>query len=167
MYPYNRNTQLYDTQTRAKETAVQSETASLLAQDKRLEELLSLAKEEAKQTAQKFEALLHSVELSEAEAILKTMYLDGIKHLRLLQEVGFQIFGTAPQTAEIPQADAAEDTCALLEELLLGEMDDIAFYRDLLFAMPETDLRDCFFEIITDKQNHTAALSHLYAKYFR
>mgnify|MGYP000113916287 CR=1 FL=1 len=38
MYPYNRNTQLYHS--RAKET--QAEKPSLLAQDKRLEELLSL-----------------------------------------------------------------------------------------------------------------------------
>ena len=55
---------------------------------------------------------------------------------------------------------------ALLEELLLAEMDDISFYRALLFAMTEADLRNAFFEILTDKQNHTVALSHLYAKYF-
>jgi len=45
-------------------------------------------------------------------------------------------------------------------------MDDISFYRALLFAMTEADLRNAFFEILTDKQNHTVALSHLYAKYF-
>ena len=32
--------------------------------------------------------------------------------------------------------------------------------------MTEADLRNAFFEILTDKQNHTVALSHLYAKYF-
>mgnify|MGYP000998465847 CR=1 FL=1 len=42
MYPYNRNTQLYHS--RAKET--QAEKPSLLSQDKRLEELLSLARTE-------------------------------------------------------------------------------------------------------------------------
>ncbi len=45
-------------------------------------------------------------------------------------------------------------------------MDDISFYRALLFAMTEADLRNAFFEILTDKQNHAVALSHLYAKYF-
>ena len=156
MYPYNRNTQLYHS--RAKET--QAEKPSLLAQDKRLEELLSLARTEATETTRKFETLLDRAELSEAGQILRTMYLDGKKHLRLLQEVGFLIFGPTPQEKE------ATDTCALLEELLLAEMDDISFYRALLFAMTEADLRNAFFEILTDKQNHTVALSHLYAKYF-
>lgn len=165
MYPYNRNTQLYHSL--AKET--QAEEPSLLSQDKRLEELLSLARAEAQETARKFEALLDSAELAEAEQILRTMYLDGMKHLRLLQEVGFLIFGTTPQegeACETAETEEAADTCALLEELLLAEMDDVSFYRDLLFAMPETDLWNAFFEILTDKQNHTAALSHLYAKYF-
>ena len=155
MYPYNRNTQLYHS--RAKET--QAEKPSLLAQDKRLEELLSLARTEATETARKFETLLDRAELSEA----------GKKHLRLLQEVGFLIFGTTPQeneACETEEATEATDTCALLEELLLAEMDDISFYRALLFAMTEADLRNAFFEILTDKQNHAVALSHLYAKYF-
>ena len=79
MYPYNRNTQLYHS--RAKET--QAEKPSLLAQDKRLEELLSLARTEATETTRKFETLLDRAELSEAGQILRTMYLDGKKHLRL------------------------------------------------------------------------------------
>lgn len=163
MYPYNRNTQLYHSL--AKETL--AETPSLLAQDKRLEKLLSLARQEAEETAKKFEALLDSTELAEAEQILKTMYLDSKKHLRLLQEVGFLIFGTTEsKSCETETAEAA-DSCALLEELLFGEMDDISFYRDLLFAMPEKDLWNAFFEILTDKQSHATALSHLYAKYFR
>ena len=159
MYPYNRNTQLYHS--RAKET--QAEKPSLLAQDKRLEELLSLARTEATETTRKFETLLDRAELSEAGQILRTM------HLRLLQEVGFLIFGTTPQeneACETEEATEATDTCALLEELLLAEMDDISFYRALLFAMTEADLRNAFFEILTDKQNHAVALSHLYAKYF-
>ena len=46
-------------------------------------------------------------------------------------------------------------------------MDDITFYRNLLSAMTgNDDLWNLIFEIITDKQNHTAALNHLYAKYF-
>ena len=162
MYPYNRNTQLYHS--RAKET--QAKKPSLLAQDKRLEELLSLARTEAAETTRKFETLLDRAELSEAEQILRTMYLDGKKHLRLLQEVIFLIFGTTPQENKACKTAEVPDTCALLEELLLAEMDDISFYRALLFAMTEADLRNAFFEILTDKQNHTVALSHLYAKYF-
>lgn len=164
MYPYNGNTQLYGTRTRAKE--MQPDQSNLLATDRRLEELLVLARQEAHQTAGKFAALLHNTDLAEAEAILKTMYLDGMKHLRLLREVGFTIFGNTAETESPVETEITADAPALMEELLLGEMDDINFYRSLLFAMPEEDLRNALFEIITDKQNHTAALNHLYAKYF-
>ena len=166
MYPYNRNTQLYGTRTRAKETAMQPDQTALLASDRRLEELLVLARQEAHQTARKFEALLHNTELAEAESILKTMYLDGLKHLRLLREVGFTIFGNTGEVEPAVEPEITANARTLLEELLLAEMDDITFYRDLLFAMPEEDLWNAFFQIITDKQNHTAALNHLYAKYF-
>ena len=105
MYPYNRNTQLYHS--RAKET--QAEKPSLLSQDKRLEELLSLARTEATETTRKFETLLDRAELSEAGQILRTMYLDGKKHLRLLQEVGFLIFGTTPQENEACETAETEE----------------------------------------------------------
>lgn len=165
MYPYNRNTQLYST--RSKETTAEPDQTALLTSDRRLEELLTLARQEAWQTAKKYEALLNNIGLAEAESILKAMYLDGMKHLRLLREVGFTIFGNTGETMEEPiETEITADASALLEELLLAEMDDINFYRDLLFAMPEEELWNAFFQIITDKQNHTAALNHLYAKYF-
>ena len=125
MYPYNRNTQLYHS--RAKET--QAEKPSLLAQDKRLEELLSLARTEATETTRKFETLLDRAELSEAGQILRTMYLDGKKHLRLLQEVGFLIFGTTPQENEACETEKPQKPpipAPFWRNCCLLKMDDIS-----------------------------------------
>lgn len=168
MYPYNRKTQLYGIRSRAKETAAEPQQKANLSSDRRLKELLALARQEAWQMAKKYEALLNDTGMAEAETILKAMYLDGMKHLRLLREVGFTLFSDTGETMpeKMAETEFAADSRALMEELLLEEMDDISFYRDLLFAMPEEDLWNAFFEIITDKQNHTAALNHLYAKYF-
>lgn len=167
MYPYNRNTQLYATHAREKE--VQADEASLLSQDKRLQELLALAITQAEDTIAAWESLLQSDALTAAEDILNTMYPDAKKHLRLLQDASFLIFGEAPQKSSATTAakttNEATDAAAL-EELLLNEMDDIPFYRALLFAMPQGELWDSFFEILTDKQNHATGLSYLYAKYF-
>ena len=93
MYPYNRNTQLYHS--RAKET--QAEKSSLLAQDKRLEELLSLARAEAKETARKFETLLDRAELSEAGQILRTMYLDCLLYTSPAAKAFFPAFSARNQ----------------------------------------------------------------------
>lgn len=169
MYPYNRKTQLYYTPIRAKERTNTAQSPDL-STDRRLQELLLLAKQEAAQLAQKYTALLQEEALTEAHDIIKTMETDGKKHQRILQEVLFIIFSDTAEemTEEIPETET-ETTggAALLEELLLTELDDIPFYRSLLSAMEEDDLWGLLFEILTDKQNHTAALNHLYAKYMR
>lgn len=173
MYPYNRKTQLYNTTIRAKErtrTSQNSQTADL-STDRRLQELLQLTRQEAAQLEQKYAALLQEEVLKNAEDILKTMETDSKKHQRILREILFTIFSDTFEEIieEITDVDIeTRDAEELLEELLFTEMDDITFFRNLLSAMADDDdLWNLIFEIITDKQNHTAALNHLYAKYFR
>ena len=171
MYPYNRKTQPSPTPIIAKERA---KTEPSLSADRRLQELLQMARQEAASLEQKYAALLQEEMLAGAENILQTMVTDQKKHQRILQEILFLIFSDTIEelTEEIEEGDippkAAE---ALLEELLLTEMDDITFFRSLLSAVAgkdvDDDLWELIFEIITDKQNHTAALNHLYAKYMQ
>ena len=165
MYPYNRNTQLYE-RTKTLNTTKHTEASSDLSTDRRLEELLMLSLQETAELAGIYEALQKEAAFSNAQNILKTMELDEKKHLRRLREVLFQIYGTAVDSPAITASAPCMNGCDLMEWLLLREMDDSTFYRNLLLAMPEEELRDAFFEILTDKQNHTAALNHLYAKYF-
>ena len=39
------------------------------------------------------------------------------------------------------------------------------FFRELLMLIPETELRDILYEIITDKQDHCIRLCFLFSKY--
>lgn len=176
MYPYNRKTQLYSTPIRAKERMTtqttqtnQATQTAPLSSDRRLQELLTLARQELAQLEQKYEALLADERLTEARELIQSMQTDGKKHQRILRELLFTIFSdTVTDILEdiLPADLETTDPEALLEELLFAEMDDISFFRDLLFAMEEEELWEMLFEIILDKQNHTAALNHLYAKYF-
>ena len=164
MYPYQTRTQPAPLQAKEKTEASQ------LSADHRLHELLHLARQEAADTEQKYNALLQEALLKEAEEILKTMETDCKKHQRILREILFTIFSDTfdDLTFDSPEQEAEpKDPEELLEELLFTEMDDITFYRNLLSAMDTHDLWDLIFEIITDKQNHTAALNHLYAKYMK
>ena len=173
MYPYNRKTQLYNTPIGAKEKRQNnraSQNTTDLSTDRRLQELLQLAMQEAAALEQKYTVLLQEELLKGAEDILKTMETDGKKHQRILRELLFTIFSDTFEDILEDMTDTeteTKDAEELLEELLFTEMDDITFYRSLLSALTgEDDLWDLIFEIITDKQNHTAALNHLYAKYF-
>ena len=86
-----------------------------------------------------------------------------------LREALFLITG---QTPEMPSADQTPSTteqlqpAEYLEETLLQELDEVDFYRNFFLAVPSGQLRDTFFEIITDKQNHVNALTYLFSKYF-
>ena len=167
MYPYNLKTK--NTPIIAKERTKES-----LSADRRLQELLQMAKQEAALLEQKYTALLQEELLKEAETVLQTMVTDEKKHQRILREILFLLFSDTfedlledMEPAETERKTAEE----LLEELLFTEMDDITFFRSLLSAVAGNDMDDdlwhLIFEIITDKQNHTAALNHLYAKYMK
>ena len=161
MYPYNRKTQ---------PAPIIAKEKPALSADRRLQELLQNAKQEAAALEQKYATLLQEELLQEAENILQTIVTDQKKHQRILREILFLVFsGTSEDIPADMETEEAESKTAeaLLEELLFTEMDDITFFRTLLSAVGDTDdLWDLIFEIITDKQNHTAALNHLYAKYF-
>ena len=165
MYPYHQNSRRYETTIRAKErTSSQKQSASLTT-DRRLQELFMLARQEAEQTAKKWEAFLQQAEHPDIKTFLKPMYLDSKKHQRLLREVCFTLFST-PEEPPTLSCTPPTDAAFLLEDLLKTELDDIAFYRELLFAMPKEEPWNALFRILTDKQNHLSALNYLYAKYF-
>ena len=168
MYPYNLKTK--NTPIIAKERTKES-----LSADRRLLELLQMAKQEAALLEQKYTVLLQEELLKEAETVLQTMVTDEKKHQRILREILFLLFSdTFEDILEDMEPDETERKTAeeLLEELLFTEMDDITFFRSLLSAIDipshtDNDLWHLIFEIITDKQNHTSALNHLYAKYMK
>ena len=167
MYPYNRNTQLYSrlqpTETPCADTAAEQ---SSLSADRRLEELLTLSLQETAELAGIYEALRQEAVFQDAQNILRTMELDERKHLRRLRELLFEIYGTAVDAPTVTPSLPCQTMEETMEWLLLRELDDSTFYRNLLLSLPAEEVRDAFFEILTDKQNHTCALNHLYAKYF-
>lgn len=176
MYPYNRNTHIYTAKVQAKEEG----GTPALSSDRRLLELLQLALEATDAMFCRYQALLEEPALEGSTDILKTMLLDEQKHSRQLKDIIYSIYGkiqTLENIESTEDAEAAEGTGAageqpsaagsgLLEETMLTEMDDIGFFRDLLLSMPESDLRDPFYEMVTDKQNHCNGLCFLYMKYF-
>lgn len=160
MYPYNRKTQLCSTPIQTKE--------STLSDDRRLQELLILAKQDAVRMEEKYAALAAHPSLAEADSVLHAMRIDCKKHQRILREILFTLFSDAAEDISAENTETEiESSDALLEEILFAELDDVAFYRTLLAAMEADDLWTLLFEVLTDKQNHAAALNHLYAKYLQ
>lgn len=153
MYPYNSKTNPSTTET------------SDLSQDQRLLDLLTLSMEEAMDIAKRYETFGNTDILQEEEHVTKSMVLDQLKHGKLLQEAHFLI--TAEKPSPLPKGKPPSfNGKELLEDTLLLEMDCHNFYRTLYLSVPTKELQNIFFEIATDKQNHTTALTYLFAKYF-
>lgn len=169
MYPYHQNTQVSQrNQLSARES--KDLTLSELAADQRLLALLHLAMEETAQTEARFRRLAESYPIFAPSAqILKSMALDEQKNGKRLQEIYYTITKRQPEkkTPENTPSTLEElDPETFLEQMLLSEMDQVNFYRNFLLAIPSGELRDLFFEILTDKQNHVSGLTYLYSKYF-
>lgn len=171
MYPYRSNTNIYqkNTSINTRETNV-SVTKNDLKQDKRLLELLEIAQQETMQSLSTFDALIKNTALQQDVETLRNAYLDEVKHLKQLQEISYNISGkhiTQPTQTEPTSATEIniENVSSEIEKALHQEMEQTDFFRELLFAIPETDLRDILFEIITDKQDHCIRLCFLFSKY--
>ncbi|MDO4531910.1 MAG: hypothetical protein Q4C06_08015, partial [Bacillota bacterium] len=123
MYPYR-------AQKKAAEPILRAKEAPSLSTDRRLQELLLQAKQDAAAMEQSYHTLQQEERLQEGKDTLQTMITDTKKHQRILRELLFALFS---DTAEEVLEEIAEGGLSpkaaevLLEELLFQEMDDVAF----------------------------------------
>ena len=174
MYPYNRNTQKYNTSLEIKEKGTSmngvnkvptENQKSALAEDRHLMEILYMAQQDSADMAQRYAILMTDEKLAASSNVLRTMYLDELKHINQLKEA-YYLITAARDTTELTGCTPDTTGQELLEDTLLLEIDNGDFYRNLYLSMPSQDLRDIFFEISADKMSHGNALSYLFAKYY-
>ena len=162
MYPYRSNTSIKNTTINTRET----NNVIDLKQDQRLLQLLEIAQQETQQSLSAFDALMQNKALQQDVEMLRNAYLDEVKHLKLLQEIWYNITGKSQsQPQQKRKKTNSEAVRTEIEKTLLQEMEQTDFFRELLMLIPETELRDILYEIITDKQDHCIRLCFLFSKY--
>ncbi len=171
MYPYSHkqmpNGMSKHTQIHSREA--ENPQILALAQDAHFLSLLQIAVDETMQMAKRYHKLMTEAETQQPVfPLVQSMYLDEKKHARQLRDAMFLITGKPPEISEEEAVDF--DTEALpmdkfMEETLLSELSSAAFHRNFLLLVPMGELRDIFFEIFSDKQEHTNILTYLLCKY--
>lgn len=168
MYPYNRNDDII-TKASKSDKNTEKNAVQRLSNDKQLLSLLETAAEDTENTGAIYEILSRNEKLGKDGNVLRSAFLDQIKHSKELQEIYYQITGInnahdrCPLTAE--RLPMPKDLGQALEALFLDELENVDFYRDLLLLMPQGLLWDTVFEIMNDKQDHCHRLCYLYSKY--
>lgn len=168
MYPYNvNNNQKQAPQVNIK-TRENANALYQLSKDKQLLALLATAIADTEELAPLYEQLSRYSELGKDSEVLRSAFLDELKHNKQLSDIYYQITGERLQKGGKNTASRPKLPTALaegLESMLLDELENTDFYRDLMLLMPQGDLRDQFFEVVTDKQDHCCRLCYLYSKY--
>lgn len=182
MYPYNTGNKidnLWSNSTKDKENNTGDNSDDcLLKTDKRLLKIINLAKKETKELQIIYSQLMDSELLLEDRALIQTMYLDEIKHLKELNDIIYNLKNNSCDNNENLDTDNDNDldlnneTKKLIEKLILLEMDNVNFYKNLAQSIPVTDddfvqnIINILNSISSTKQTHATGLSYLYSKYF-
>ena len=128
MYPYCSNTSIKNTTINTRET----NNVIDLKQDQRLLQLLEIAQQETQQSLSAFDALMQNKALQQDVEMLRNAYLDEVKHLKLLQEIWYNITGKS-QSQPQPKSTKtnSEAVRTEIEKTLLQEMEQTDFFREL------------------------------------
>ncbi len=167
MYPYNTPNSVQDTNNL--NTRESTLTTMSLQHDEKLLNLLQIALQEAEDSAQTYQKFLNEKEMEKDFPILRTAYLDEIKHQNLIREIYYQIFhehlSSDNTDTEVNHKGEYLHYLDSLENMLLSELENMDFYRELFSLIPDNPVKDMLLEIIMDKQDHSVRLQHLYCKY--
>lgn len=140
-------------------------------QNRRATELLSygLALETA--AAERYKELAGALAAEDDVSIVKDIFLDDIKHKRLLEELCLQLAGAKPDVSGFATSFNPSKLRETLPDVLYGraqeELSSAQFYRQLMSSLSCVEHRDAVFEILVNKQSHAQQMSLLYVKHTR
>lgn len=108
--------------------------------------------------------LSNKMSSQEDKDILRKIRTDELKHNKMFKDIYYQITGERIDS-NAESKKISNDVVSEIENSIFNELDTVEFYRKLMFAFLNLEIRDMLYEIITDEQAHAQKLNYLYAKY--
>lgn len=105
------------------------------------------------------------MEMSKDDKIKKQIeyaYKDEGKHYELFREILYCLTG---KTTDVPtpEVDLKDKFICNIESSINGELEAVELYRKIKAMLPNMQMRDILYEIITDEQEHATRFVYLYA----
>lgn len=166
MYPYNiwqagQNGKQNDVEVMANENAV--ENINNRADQKIIDMLLMAMKNENKDKNY-YEQLSKKIRDREDSNIVYQIALDEQKHYKYLAQIYKRLTKQTP-SVQFEQAKLGDNLADEFAISIFDELGAVEFYRRLMFLFLDLQIRDMFYEIITDEQAHATKFNYLYSKY--
>jgi rubrerythrin len=105
------------------------------------------------------------IEMAKSDKVRKQIefaFNDEGKHYKMFQQIYFMLTGQYIDIP-IPELKKNEKLIDAIESSINGELEAVELYRKIRSMLPNTQLRDMLFEIITDEQEHATRFVYLYS----
>lgn len=105
------------------------------------------------------------MDMAKSEKIRKQIefaYNDEGKHYKMFQQIYFMLTGKAIDIPA-PKVEEYSKLIDAVETSINGELEAVELYRKIQSLLPNMQLRDMLFEILTDEQEHAARFIYIYS----
>ena len=165
MYPYNvRNQRLNISSKEGAGTtyakAVPPKNNAVM-KDERILEMLKNAIIGEMQDAAKYKQYYENIDNPESKAIIRSIYLDELKHRKMFEDMYFMFAGERP-VIECPLPQAAGET--FIDDCLSDEMAGLRFYSRLYGCLEDQEMKDMLIEVMADESTHMCKLNTALSK---
>lgn len=90
-------------------------------------------------------------------------YKDEIKHYELFRKIYYALFRKNMEVPIPKTIEHYENLKDAVESSINGELEAVELYRKIQSMLPNMQMRDTLFEIITDEQEHATRFVYLYS----
>lgn len=137
------------------------EQVSISAPKKLIDLILEAMKDERSDRA-KYKIMMDMARDPKVKRQINFAYEDEGKHYKMFQQILFKLTG---KMTEIPVPDIKKPINLLegVESSIDGELEAVELYREILAMLPNKQMRDMLYEIITDEQEHAVRFTYLYS----
>jgi Rubrerythrin. len=131
------------------------------AKSELIDMLVEAMKDERSDRA-KYKVLMDMTTDEKVKRQINFAYEDEGKHYKLFQNIYQQLTG---QYLDIPEAQPKhyKDLLTEIQTSIDGELEAVELYRKIMAMLPNQQMRDTLYEIITDEQEHATRFVYLYA----
>ncbi|MCM8711120.1 ferritin-like domain-containing protein [Clostridium sp. SYSU_GA19001] len=129
------------------------------------ENVLDLIKEAMKDERHDRIKYKNMMEMANEEKIRKQIefaYIDEGKHYKMFQQIYYMLTG---KTIDVPapEVESYDKLIDAVETSINGELEAVELYRKIQSMLPNMNLRDMLFEIITDEQEHATRFVYVFS----
>lgn len=110
----------------------------------------------------KYKAMIDMTHDPKVKRQINFAYEDEGKHYKMFKQILYTLTG---QMTDVPIPDAGRIINLLdaIQTSIDGELAAVEFYRDIFALLPNKQMRDALYKIITDEQEHATRFTYLYA----